>query len=143
MSKVIRPALPSLQAITNPLMTKKEDIAVYLIQFLFANPGATSSMNEGEMMSFRKLVAMYGSTQLDKLAERIGEMLTVSLSHYFPQDGITASCQIVQEEGRGEENVLLGTYGVEIAIRDRSGNAVIPRSKIKVEKNGESFKMIE
>ena len=71
MSKVIRPALPSLQAITNPLMTKKEDIAVYLIQFLFANPGATSSMNEGEMMSFRKLVAMYGSTQLDKLAERI------------------------------------------------------------------------
>ena len=141
MAKIV-PAVPSLHAISNPLMKKKEDVAIYLITFLFANPGGTSSSNEGEMMSFRKLVAMYGSTQLDKLAEKIGDMLTTSLSHYFPEEEMTASCTIVEEEGRGEENVLLGTYGVEIAVRDRSGEAVIPKSKISVTRNGESFKMI-
>ena len=143
MTQELKPAVPSLHAFSNPLMTTKEDVAVYLIQFLFANPGNTSSMNEGEMMSFRKLVAMHGTVHLDTLATKIGDMLTTSLLHYFPNDRLTATCAIIQEDGFGEENVLKGTYGVEIAIRDENGTAVIPRSKIKVERNGDAFRMVE
>lgn len=137
-----RPAVPSLHAISNPILTKKEDVAAYLIQFLFANPGSTSSMNEGEMMSFRKLVAMHGSEHPDLLANSISDMLTTSLSHYFPEEQLTATCAIEPEEGYDENGVLLGTFGITIAIRNIEGAAVIPTSKLQVSKDGKSFKMI-
>lgn len=134
--------VPSLHSISNPIMTKKEDVAAYLIQFLFANPGGTSSLNEGEMMSFRKLVAKHGAKDPNVLADAIGSMLTESIRHYFPDDGILATCQIEEVNGYDDNGRLLGTFGITIAIRDKNGTPVIPLSKLNVAKDGKSFKMV-
>lgn len=142
MTKTPVPAVPSLHSFSSPALTKREEVAAYLIQFLFANPGSTSSVNEGEMMSFRKLVALHGNKDTNFLAEQIGNMLTTSLAHYFPKDRMTAVCGIEPEEGYDENGVLQGTYGITIAIRTADGTAVIPRSKISASKDGRSFKMI-
>lgn len=137
-----KPGVPSLTAYSTPLLTSRENVCMYLIQFLFANPGDTSSLNEGEMMSFRKLVARYGHIDPDELGRHIGEMLTTSIAHYFPNDGIQASCDIIQETGY-DNGIYQGNYSVNIAIRDRDGFPVMPRSVIKVSKDGSSFEMVE
>jgi len=134
-------SVPSLHSISNPILTRKEDVAAYLIQFLFANPGGTSTLNEGEMMSFRKLTSLHGSKDPELLASKIADMLTISLQHYFPNDGLTAGCSIEEEEGYGDDGVLLGNFGVVISIKDADGNAVMPMSELEVAKDGSWFKM--
>lgn len=141
MAKQLVAGVPSLHSISNPILTRKEDVAAYLIQFLFANPGSTSSVNEGEMMSFRKLVSLHGSSNTELLATKIAEMLTTSLQHYFPADGLMAGCSVEEEEGVGDDGVRLGNLGIVISIKDADGSAVMPMSKFSVAKDGSSFKM--
>jgi len=135
------PAVPSLSNLSRPLLTSKENVCLYLIQFLFANPGETVSHHEGEMISFRKLVANHGHIDPADLAQQISNMLTTSISHYFPNAGIQAHCTIDEENGY-DNGVYQGNYGVAIAIRDADGNAIIPRRQFKVAKDGSSFTSI-
>ena len=109
------PAVPSLSNLSRPLLTSKENVCLYLIQFLFANPGETVSHHEGEMISFRKLVAKHGHIDPADLAQQIGDMLTTSISHYFPNAGIQAHCTIDEETGY-DNGIYQGNYGVAIAI---------------------------
>lgn len=132
--------VPSLHSVSNPILTRKDYVAAHLIQFLFANPGSTSSINEGEMMSFRKLVALYGSNDTELLANKISEMLTASLQNYFPNDRLMAGCSIEFEEGRGNDGVYLGNFGVVISVKDSDGVSVMPMQEFEVAKDGSWFK---
>ena len=132
------PAVPSLSNVSRPLLRSRENIALYLIEFLFSNPGKTSSHVEGEMLSFRRLVAEHGSLKPSQLADELGNMLTVSLGHYFPNDDLRAICNIEEEMGV-INGVYQGNYGITIAIRDRDGIPVIPNKLIKATKDGSAF----
>lgn len=132
--------IPTLHSITNPVLTKVEDVVAYLIRFLFANPGSTSSLNEGEMLSFRKLVSNFGNQQLDMLQEKIGSMLTTSIQHFFPHENYTATCTVEMEDGKGDDGSYLGNYGVVISVKDPNNNPVCPLSKYKISKD---FKTID
>ena len=137
------PVVPTLSKITDPMLKSKENVIMYLIRFLFVNPGGTTSINEGEMISFRKLVAMYGSTNPEQLANKISEMMATSVAHYFPNDGISVVCNMVKEEGYDKDGTYLGNYSIEIAARDRDGAAICPNTLIKASADGLEFKFVK
>lgn len=132
------PAVPSLSNVSRPLLKSKENVALYLIEFLFSNPGKTSSHAEGEMVSFRRLVAEHGSMSKEVLADKIGEMLTTSLGHYFPNDDLRAVCSITEEMGV-INGVYQGNYSITIAMQDRDGIPIIPNRLIHATKDGSAF----
>ena len=136
------PVVPTLRRITDPMLKSKENISMYLIQFLFNNPGWTSSVTEGEMMSFRKLLALYGSRDPDQLAEHVGNMLTNCLGNYFPEEGLNAVCNIELEKGYSKEKIYQGNYTITIAIRDRDGAAICPNTSVVASNDGIDFKFI-
>ena len=135
--------VPTLTARSKPILTSKENVAEYLLSFLFANPGNTSSVNEGEMMSFRKLVAMMGTKNPDNLANQVASMLRSSLLNYFPNDDFQVNCHIEEEQAFTEEGKLKGTYGLVIAIRDANGDPIIPGHHIRTSKDGSSFTFLD
>ena len=137
------PVVPTLSKITDPMLKSRENVIMYLIRFLFVNPGGTTSINEGEMISFRKLLAMYGSKDPEKLANKISEMMTTSVAHYFPDDGINVVCNMVKEDGYGEDGTYLGNYSIEIVARDRDGYAICPNTLIKASTDGLDFKFVQ
>ena len=135
--------VPTLTARSKPILTSKENVAEYLLSFLFANPGGTSSVNEGEMMSFRKLVATVGIRDPDRLGAQVATMLQTCLQHYFPNDDFQVNCHIEQETKFGEDNALQGTYGLVIAIRDGNGDPIIPGHHIRTNKDGTEFTFLD
>ncbi len=135
------PGVPSLHSIPHPILTSKEHILNHITSFFFANPGGTSSVTEGEMLSFRKLVAKYGSVNPDDLAVHISDILTQTIQHYFPNDGITATCSIEEEEGYSE-GVYQGNYAIVIAYRDADGAALTNSKSIKTSKDGSKFEFL-
>lgn len=136
------PVVPTLRKITDPMLKSKENISMYLIQFLFNNPGWTSSVNEGEMMSFRKLLAMYGSRDPNKLAEHVSDMLTSCLANYFPEERLQAVCNMQLEEGYSKEKIYQGNYTITIAIRDKDGAAICPNTSVVASNDGVDFKFV-
>ena len=136
------PVVPTLRKITDPMLKSKENIAMYLIQFLFVNPGWTSSYAEGEMMSFRKLLALYGSRDPTELGNHVGTMLTECLNHYFPGEGLTAECVMELEHGYSKDNVYQGNYTITIAVRDKDGVALCPSSSVVASNDGLEFKFL-
>lgn len=136
------PVVPSLHAFSDPMLKTPENVAVYLIQFFFANPGNTSSVNEGEMMSWRKVSAVYGKSRVQEMGVQIGNMLTTSLSHYFPDGHYTATCNVELQEGHGEDGAYLGNYEIIIKIADADGNNIIPMSKVRAALDGNNFTIL-
>ena len=135
--------VPTLTARSKPILTSKENVAEYLLSFLFANPGGVSSVNEGEIMSFRKLVAAMGFKDPDRLGAQVATMLQTSLQHYFPNEDFQVNCHIEQETKFGEEGALQGTYGFVIAIRDANGDPIIPGHHIRTNKDGSEFTFLD
>ena len=39
------PVVPTLSKITDPMLKSRENVIMYLIRFLFVNPGGTTSIN--------------------------------------------------------------------------------------------------
>ena len=54
--------VPTFHNATHGILKSPTDVALYLIRWTFANPGATSSQLEDEMISFRELEAVYGKS---------------------------------------------------------------------------------
>lgn len=132
MSKSVTPVVPTFHSITTPCLTKPADVAIYLIRWLFANPGGTSSFQESEMISYRKLVAMYGSKP-DELAIQISQMLTAAMMNYFPDGKYSAHCNITDEEGySSDEHVWQGNKSISINFTDASDEPIIPMGSITV-----------
>jgi hypothetical protein len=136
------PVVPSLQAFSDPLLRTPENVAIYLIQFMFANPGRTSSVNEGEMLSWRRLAAEYGGTHFSQMANQMSTMLTAALSHYFPNGDYTANCTINQVEGFGDDGARLGTCEIVINIVDADSNPIIPTAKWRAAIDGSNYSVV-
>ena len=132
------PVCPTCYTISSPNLKKPADVALYLLTWLFNNPGHTSTLHRNEMLSFRYFEAQYGK-QPDVLAHQIGEGLTKSLNNYFPDANYQAIVNVVMKDGYADDGTYQGNYGLEIAIVDENQTAVIPRQQIKVGKDGASF----
>ena len=133
------PVVPTLHAMSTPSLSRPADVATYLIGWLFRNPGGTSSVNENEMVSFRKLVAVYGN-QPNELASQITNMLETCMRHYFPAAGYTVPCQVEYKDGySSDEGVYQGNYGITITVQDSNGVSVVPVSNIVVNYDGSEF----
>lgn len=132
------PVVPTLHAMSTPRLSRPADVASYLIGWLFRNPGGTSSLNEGEMISYRRLVSTYGFKPRE-LASKISNMLEVCMNHYFPNAGYTVECDVEEKEGFGDDGAYLGNTGITIAIRDANGVTIIPMANIVVYDNGDKF----
>ena len=136
------PVVPSLHALSDPLLRTPANVAIYLIQFMFANPGRTSSINEGEMMSWRRLSAEFGAKRIPEMAGHISKMLSTSLNHYFPDGQYTVTCNIDEEAGTGDDGTHLGNYAITINITDADGTPIISSSKWRAALNGNDYSMI-
>lgn len=132
------PVVPTLHAMSSPKLEKPADVASYLIGWLFRNPGGTSSVNEEEMMSYRKLVSTYGH-EPQELANRIGNMLERCMSHYFPTVRYSVSCTVEDQEGYGDDGTYQGNKGITIAVRDADEVNIIPIANIVVNEDGSKF----
>lgn len=134
------PVVPTLHAISTPSLSRPEDVATYLIQFLFVNPGATSSVNEDDMLSYRKLYSLYGNDP-DRLGIEIAERLTRALGRYFPDKGYLALCTIENKEKVSEEGIWQGNKVIVINIGTTDSIPLIPSANITVNEQGDKFEI--
>ena len=132
------PVCPTFYAISSPNLKKPADVALYLITWLFNNPGHVSTLNRDEMISFKYLEAKFGK-QPDNLAHEMEQRLTAALSHYFPNDNYAAIVTVEMKDGYASDGTYQGNYGLNIAMVDGNQAALIPRQQIKVGKDGASF----
>ena len=138
------PVIPALHDISNPVLTKLSDQLAYIVRWYFANPGGTSSSNEDELISFRKLNSKYGrnpndmcgvvADALEKICKRYTEDVKVECS--YQEDYHRDPDEIDPRTGQG---VLQGTYKMEIAITDTNGQPLIPHSTVRILKNGDAI----
>lgn len=117
------PCIPLLSNGPITILKKKTDIAAYLIEFMFNNPGETSDQIEDELISFRKLNAMYGNDQ-KLLAAAVGDQLQAILSKYYPDSGIVVSCD--------SHDIDASWYGLIINIMDNNGESILLTKNISV-----------
>ena len=132
------PVCPTCYSISSPNLKKPADVALYLITWLFNNPGHVSSLNRNEMISFRYLEAKFGK-QPDVLAHEIEQRLTAALDRYFPNENYAALVTVEKKDGFADDGTYQGNYGLNIAMVDGNQAALIPRQQIKVGKDGASF----
>ena len=132
------PVCPTCYTISSPNLKQPADVALYLITWLFNNPGHVSSFNAEEMISFRFLEAQYGK-QPDVLAREIETRLTTALSRYFPDKNYHAIVTPEQKDGYADDGTYQGNYALNIAMVDGDEMALIPRQQIKVGADGASF----
>lgn len=134
----VQPVLPTLYTMSSPNLSKVGDIAMELINFMFKNPGFTSSVNEHEMISFRRLNAMYGH-EPDTLAAEMQNQLTGALAHYFPDGQYRAMCRIENKTGYAEDGTFEGNRAITISVVDANDVPVIPNSAINVNHDGSAY----
>lgn len=132
------PVCPTCYSISSPNLKKPADVALYLITWLFNNPGHVSSLNRTDMISFRYLEARYGK-QPDVLAHEIETRLTDALARYFPNANYSALVTVEKKDGFADDGTYQGNYGLNIAMVDSNQAALIPRQQIKIGPDGASF----
>jgi len=121
--------VPTFHNATHGILKSPTDVALYLIRWPFANPGATSSQLEDEMISFRELEAVYGKSP-DDLCREISNRLKVAMDHYFPEQyNVNAT---YEEETDGS-----GKYSISIDISDNNGQPICRRHMIEVNADGD------
>lgn len=124
-----KPALLTLHNHSAQVLIRPADQLAYAIRWFFVNPGSTSSNNEGEMISFRKLNAKYGNSPAD-FTSMISGMLTAIVSKYYP--GATAEVEYEKKDGYSNDGAHKGNYGLIIKVADAGGNAIIPSGRIVI-----------
>lgn len=124
-----KPAVLTLHNQSAQVITRIGDQLAYAIRWYFVNPGSTSSVNEGEMASFRKLNATLGNTP-ESLARATQGCLESIARRYYPG----ASVDVTVEKGmhRDEDGILQGTYGLVIKVMDQDGTPMIPSGHVKI-----------
>lgn len=130
------PVIPTLHAKSNPVLKDLGEKAAYTVRWFFANPGRTSSVNEAEIISFRKLNASFGNRP-EMLCEKIAESLRLIMLRYTKDVDVT--CNFKAERGFNDDGSLAGNYTLEISITDTNGQPLIPASTIKILKNGDEI----
>lgn len=141
-----KPVVPTLHNISTPILTNLGDQVAYVIRWFFANPGGTSSNNEDELISFRKLNSQYGknpddlcehiASQLEEICKRYSLNLKVECTYKMEDHFGTEEDEYDPESGQA---LLQGTYYIEISVTDLNGEPIIPRRTIMVDKKGETI----
>ena len=126
------PVIPTLYNQSAQILTKIEDIAAYVIQWFFANPGATSMVMEQSLASFRKFNSMKGDNPA-AFCSMISDTLTTILKRY--KDDVTVECTYEIEPKKDANGNLLGTYGFTITVMNADGTPVIPWSSILIDRD--------
>ena len=127
---------PSLRNIAVPNLKLIPDQMLQVLIFFFANPGRTSSYNEHEMVSFRDLNSRYGNNP-DAMCRECSQALSAACSRYV--SGAHAECSWVKDFHRDEDNILQGTYKMDITVRDGSGIPIIDHQQVVITKNGDEI----
>ena len=132
------PVCPTFYAISSPNLKKPPDVALYLITWLFNNPGHVSTLNREEMISFKYLEAKYGK-QPDQLAHEMEQRLTAAMGHYFPNDNYSCIVTVEMKDGYASDGTYQGNYGLNIAMVDVNNAPIIPKQMITIGPDGASF----
>lgn len=114
--------IPTLSIGPIQQLTSDQDKIAYIIKFALYNPGATSSMFEEELVSFRKLEAKYGEDGA-RLAQELGQKLSDVIFRYFGNKyGVDVS----------NYDVDVGKFGIAINVIDNVNQSVLIRTKVDV-----------
>lgn len=138
------PVIPTLHNISTPVLRNLGDQVAYIIRWYFANPGGTSSNNEGEIISFRKLNSMYGNNP-STMCEQTENMLRAICRRFAT--GLIVEVSYKDEIRRSSDDidpvtgigVLQGTYKMEISVTDQYGIPVVPHSTVRILNNGDTI----
>lgn len=130
------PVFPSLRNISVPVLRKIPDQMLQIIIFFFANPGRTSSLNENEMVSFRDINSQYGKDP-GRMCNECASSIERACNHYFP--GVRVECSWAQKYKFDEDNILQGTYTMDISVLDKSGVPIIDRQQVVITKDGDEI----
>lgn len=133
-------AVPTLYSRSNPFIKDPGKVGLSLIQFMFANPGATSGFDEDEMISFRKLVSLYKNDS-DRLGREIEDRITAALNRYFPEHSYRCVVDIKEEIGTSEDGLYAGNYSLSINIIGDDGVSLCPITAVKTSENNSKFTM--
>lgn len=124
-----KPAIMTLHNRSAQVLTRIGDQMAYAIRFFFANPGSTSSVNEEEMTSFRKLNAHYGNDP-DRMANAVQGLLQDVAKRYNPNASVLV--RVDKKMKFDSDKVLQGTYGLEILVSDQNGIPLIPSGRVVI-----------
>ena len=124
-----KPAIMTLHNRSAQVLTKPADQIAYAIRWFFVNPGSTSSVNEEEMISFRKLNATAG-TRPEVMAGSIQNLLTQIARRYYKTANVFV--KVVNQVKTDEDGILQGTYGLEILVSDENNMPIIPTGHVVV-----------
>ena len=142
-----KPVVPTLHNISTPMLTKLGDQLAYVIRFYFANPGRTSSNNEDEMISFRKLNAKYGNDP-GEMCARSAAAIEAACRHYKDDARVSITYEMIRGFSSNPEDLdpeaggrprLQGSYTMDITVSDSNGNPLIPHRLIKIMNNGDAI----
>lgn len=139
-----KPVVPTLHNISTPVLTNLSDQLAYLVRWFFANPGGTSSNNEEELISFRKMNSLYGKNP-GEMCERVADALETICRRYT--SNVKVDCSYKMEEHRSSEDIdpvtgrgiLQGNYKMDISITDKEGEPIIPHRTIQIMNNGDTI----
>lgn len=112
------PILPTLNS-TVSILTNMQEITATVMQYMMYNPGDISSTHEDELVSFRKLAAMYGDNR-DQLCEMFRAGTLSILRRYFPDHEIIA--EFTASDYEDIENNPRYTITCDITYKDKDGN---------------------
>jgi hypothetical protein len=115
--------LPTFNLGPHQIVKDKSDIILYTIRHVMLTPGATSSIMEDDILSFRKLEAEYGGGG-NELAIKLESGLTKIFERYFPDN-----IPIVTVD---KYDIAFGLYGLSVEVVDAKGNNLILRTKVDV-----------
>ena len=124
-----RPAIMTLHNRSAQVLTRIGDQMAYAIRFFFANPGSTSSVNEEEMASFRKLNAHHGNDP-DIMASAVQQKLQEIARRYDARAAVLV--RVDKKMKFDADRVLQGTYGLEILVSDQNGVPLIPTGRVVI-----------
>ena len=124
-----KPAVLTLHNRSAQVLTRVGDQMAYAIRWFFVNPGSISSVNEGEMISFRKLNAHNGNNP-ERLAGAVQGLLENIARRYY--DRANVAVRVNREMKFDEDRVLQGTYGLEILVADENNIPLIPTGHVVI-----------
>lgn len=133
------PVIPTLHNNSVPVIKDVSRQMAYIVRWYFANPGRTSSNNEDELISFRKLNAIYGKDPLT-MCNQTQQALQRICSRYV--NNVNVEVTFDMQDKKDRDGILQGTYTMTIRIADASGMPLIEDANIVITDNGDKINVV-
>jgi len=115
--------IPVLSKGTEDLIESKEGKLWHILSHSLRNPGFTSDIAEGEMISFRELEAEFGSNA-DSLKEHYRQELGSVVKRHYPDDDIDVIVEIA--------DIAPNTFTLQVGFFDGKGNPLLSTKPITI-----------